>query len=80
MSSVEAYCSYGAVSRDQLAGCIEHVTEDDFADRPTNAARFARGELETCRSDAGPFCGDDSAVARAHKMIEERDESGAPGY
>ncbi len=57
-SSVEAYCSYGAVSRAQLDGCTDHVTENDFDHLKTNAARYARGELDKCLADSGPFCED----------------------
>lgn len=56
---IERYCSYGAVSRPQLRGCIEHVTPDDVARLRTNAARYARGQLDRCLADAGPFCTDD---------------------
>lgn len=51
-----AYCEYGALSEAQLQGCIDHVTVDDFDRLNTNAARYARGELDKCRRDAGPFC------------------------
>ena len=55
-SRIEAYCSYGAVSETQLQGCIEHVTEADIDGRSTNAADYARGELDKCLYDSGPFC------------------------
>ena len=55
-SRIEAYCSYGAVSEAQLQSCIEHVTEADIDSRSTNAADYARGELDKCLYDAGPFC------------------------
>lgn len=55
---VEAYCSYGAVSEAQLDGCLDHVTEDDFANLDTHAAEYARGELDECLEDSGPFCDD----------------------
>jgi len=80
LSSVEAYCSYGAVSERQLAGCIDHVTENDFGDLNTEAARYGRGEIDECMADAGPFCGEDEAVDRAHELIERRRETGAPTY
>ncbi|HEX8743607.1 MAG TPA: hypothetical protein VF712_10780 [Thermoleophilaceae bacterium] len=50
------YCSYGAVSDAQLDGCVDHVTEDQVDALDTNAARYARGELQECLEDAGPFC------------------------
>jgi|ERR1044072_377033 hypothetical protein len=53
---VQAYCSYGAVSRAQLEGCIDHVSAAEALDYDTNAGAFARGELEECLADAGPFC------------------------
>ena len=55
-SLVDDYCSYGAVSEAQLEGCIEHVSVEDIDELDTNAAEFARGELDDCRPDAGPFC------------------------
>jgi MFS family permease len=50
------YCEYGAVSRSQLAGCIDHVSSDHIRSLTTNAARWAEGTLDSCESDAGPFC------------------------
>lgn len=52
------YCAYGAVSQAQLEGCRDHVTDDDVDARDTNAAQYARGELDECLADAGPFCED----------------------
>jgi hypothetical protein len=53
---VQAYCRYGAVSRAQLQGCIEHVTPEAVLAHKTNAARYAEGDLRGCLGDAGPFC------------------------
>jgi hypothetical protein len=50
------YCSYGAVSEAQLEGCVEHVTPEVVENYNTNAARYAKGELNACLADAGPFC------------------------
>jgi hypothetical protein len=50
------YCSYGAVSAAQLKGCLDHVTTDRVDALQTDAARFARGDINACLSDAGPFC------------------------
>jgi hypothetical protein len=50
------YCEYGAVSNAQLAGCLDHVTDSQINGLQTDAARFARGYLSQCLSDAGPFC------------------------
>ena len=50
------YCAYGAVSKAQLEGCVEHVTPATVNEYRTNAARFARGQLDACLSDSGPFC------------------------
>lgn len=50
------YCEYGAVSAAQLTGCIDHVTFEDVDRLDTNAARYARGEIDVCLADAGPFC------------------------
>jgi hypothetical protein len=55
-SRVEAYCSYGAVSEAQLQGCIENVTADEVDGYDTNAADYARGELDQCLEDSGPYC------------------------
>lgn len=51
-----AYWWYGAQSRQQLSGCLDHVQWDDVAELNTQAARFAQGEFFTCRSESGPFC------------------------
>lgn len=53
---IERYCSSGAVSRARLRGCVEHATPADVARLRTNAASYARGELDRCLADAGPFC------------------------
>jgi hypothetical protein len=50
------YCEYGAVSRSQLAGCIDHVSSDHIRSLTTNAALWAEGTLDSCEPDAGPFC------------------------
>lgn len=50
------YCEYGAVSRAQLDHCKSHVSSDYIDSLETNAARFARGDLDACLDDAGPFC------------------------
>jgi hypothetical protein len=55
---VRRYCYYGARSRAQLDGCLSHVTIFDVDTSFTNAANYARGDLDTCRRDAGQFCGD----------------------
>jgi hypothetical protein len=53
---VESYCRYGAVSRAQLEGCIDHVTEADVRSLQTHASQYAFGDLDRCLADAGPFC------------------------
>src|SRR3954447_9458146 len=60
-SYLGVYCKYGAVSRAQLNGCMKHVNSDDIDDLETPAARFARGELDECATDSGPFCGEAAA-------------------
>ena len=50
------YCSYGAVSQAQLDGCIEHVPTSQVNGLDTDAARYAKGQLDRCLSDSGPFC------------------------
>jgi hypothetical protein len=54
--TVADYCAYGAVSRAQFEGCKDHVSTDDVERLNTDAARFARRELEGCLADSGPFC------------------------
>ena len=53
---VHDYCAYGAVSEAQLEGCETHVDEATVDSYDTNAAQYARGELDECLQDAGPFC------------------------
>lgn len=50
------YCRYGVVSEAQFEGCMRHASRATVARSGSNAARFARGEIEDCRPDAGPFC------------------------
>lgn len=35
---------------------MRHASMDTIARSESNAAQFARGELEDCLSDAGPYC------------------------
>jgi hypothetical protein len=53
---VAAYCQYGAVSPGQLEGCEMHVSRTRALAAHSNAGRYARGDLEECLVDAGPFC------------------------
>ena len=55
---VAHYCQYGSVSRSQYEGCIDHVSYGDVQDSDSNAARYARDELDECLEDAGPMCSD----------------------
>ena len=55
-SQVADYCSYGAVSAAQLQGCIDHVSDATVESYDTNAAQYARGDLDDCLEDSGPFC------------------------
>jgi len=52
------YCKYGAVSQAQLDGCRRHVDSRDIENLDTDAARFARRDLDDCLSDSGPYCYD----------------------
>ena len=52
------YCAYGATSADQLEGCYFHVHIGEIEGRDTNAAEWARGDLDECLSDSGPYCGE----------------------
>lgn len=51
------YCSYGAVSRPQLRGCLTHVRADQVGHGATNAHEYGEGHLDRCLADSGPFCG-----------------------
>jgi hypothetical protein len=53
---IAVYCQYGGVSVAQLRGCYMHVHIGEIEGRDTNAARWARGELDECLADAGPYC------------------------
>ena len=55
-TTVQDYCSYGARSDLQLAGCVTHVSRPYVESLDTNAARYARGEIGSCLADAGPYC------------------------
>jgi hypothetical protein len=67
------YCSYGTVSRAQVAECEERVSSSYIDSLHTNAARFARGELEECLGDSGPFC------TQEKTYMEEEAEAPRPG-
>lgn len=55
---VADYCAYGAVSESQRQHCVDHVTVEEVDARNTNAAQYAREEIDQCLADAGPFCDD----------------------
>ena len=55
-TTVRDYCAYGAVSLEQLAGCVTHVSRGYVESLDTNAARYARAETGSCLADAGPYC------------------------
>jgi hypothetical protein len=50
------YCAYDAMSTDALVVCIDRARRYRILRLDTNAARYARGELDRCLPDAGPFC------------------------
>jgi hypothetical protein len=50
------YCAYDAMSTEMLVECIDHSRRRHILRVDTNAARYARGELDRCLGDAGPFC------------------------
>ena len=52
---LQPYCRYGAKSQAQIDTCLSNVNSDDIDKLDTNAARFARGDVD-CRADAGPYC------------------------
>jgi ABC-type Fe3+-siderophore transport system permease subunit len=68
-----SYCAYGAVSRAQLQGCLDHVKDRSIDDMTTNAADFANRRLDECLADAGPFC------EQARYARELADEAPPPG-
>jgi Ca2+/Na+ antiporter len=55
-STIRDYCGYGARSEAQFDGCVSHVHFREIEHRHTNAARFARGEINHCLTDSGPLC------------------------
>lgn len=69
------YCTYGAVSVEQLSGCLQHVSAADIERLDTPAASYAAsgsGSIE-CGDGAGPFCGPGDAQDRAlRKALEIR--------
>ena len=57
-STVQQYCSYGAVSEEQLAGCIAHASRSYVESLDTDAARYARDDFGSCKANSGPYCSD----------------------
>jgi hypothetical protein len=55
-TTVQQYCSYGARSDLQLAGCVVHTSRAYVESLDANASRYARGEIGSCLADAGPYC------------------------
>lgn len=55
---VSDYCSYGAVSEAQIAGCTAHVSYRYVESSKSAAARFAiDGSSDAeCGAGSGPFC------------------------
>lgn len=53
---VANYCAYGASSWRQFQICIFNTDAAQISRLKTNAARYGRGELVDCLSDAGRFC------------------------
>ena len=67
---IRNYCWYGAVSGEQLRECESHVSVSRIESLDTNAARFAKGSLEKCLADAGPFCEPDTEQIEAEQERE----------
>jgi len=67
---IRNYCWYGAVSGPQLAECESHVSVSRIESLNTNAARFAKGRLEKCLADAGPYCEPDREQIEAEEQRE----------
>jgi hypothetical protein len=53
---VGEYCSYGADSTAELVACAEEIRPREVLKSDTNAARYARGELDRCLPDSSLFC------------------------
>lgn len=70
--SIADYCSYSVDNVEDLADCIERVEEPEVSQGTTSAAQYGRGDLGSCGSDAGPLCGNDSAIEEAFDLIDER--------
>lgn len=55
----DLYCSYGARDQAGLTRCLRDVRIGEIRQGTSNAARYARNEIYTCKySGAGPFCRD----------------------
>jgi hypothetical protein len=56
LKEISDYCAYGAVSKSQLLHCYYNVRIEEVQERDTNAAKWARHELNECLVDSGPYC------------------------
>lgn len=71
LKTITTYCQYGSVSTAQMEGCYFHVHLGEIESRDTNAAKWARGELDECLKDAGPYCGT-SYRETLERRVDER--------
>lgn len=78
VKEIAVYCQYGAVSAAQLRGCYMHVHIGEIEGRDTNAAKWARGELDECLADAGPYCGVKYRKTIEHRVDEKAAAAAAP--
>jgi hypothetical protein len=74
LKTITAYCQYGSASKAQMEGCYFHVHLGEIEGRDTNAAKWAKGELDECLDDAGPYCG-----TQYRETLEKRIDEKAKG-
>jgi hypothetical protein len=56
LNAVTRYCTYAAKTEADFVPCLNRTSAKTFAGDRSNAARYARGELDRCLPDAGPRC------------------------
>lgn len=56
LAQVTRYCNYTAQTEADFEPCLDRNRDRGFLKTNTNAARYARGDIDECLSDAGPRC------------------------
>jgi hypothetical protein len=56
LNLVTRYCVYSAKPFDAYDACLNQTDARVVRQENSNAARYARAELTTCKADAGPRC------------------------